>query len=144
MAFLGKLRSQGHYGAGTRILQLLSQGASSSATKDLDSAVKHLQRAVELNPGFAEAHHNLGNVLIMGAEYNSTVYGMFPRGRDPGDLQSYNEDAYSDALNALEKAVSLRHNFTEAHNNRGRALIGLRRYEDALRAFDIAIEQSPS
>ena len=80
----------------------------------------------------------------MGAEYNLAVYSLSPRGRDPGELESFNEDAYSDALDALDKAVSLRHQFPEAHNNRGKALIGQGRYEDTLRAFDIGIEQSPN
>ena len=70
MAFLGKLRSQRHYAAGTLRLQCLGQGASSSPAEDLDFAVKHLRKAVKLNPGFVDAHHNLGNALIMGTEYN--------------------------------------------------------------------------
>ena len=111
-------------------------------TTDLDSAVKHLKRAVELYPSFVEAHHNLGNAFIMGAEYNQTAYDLLPRARDLDALR-YIEEAYSDALDALEKAVSLKHQFPEAHNNRGKALIGLERYEEALQAFDIAIEQSP-
>ena len=111
-------------------------------TTDLDSAVKHLKRAVELYPSFVEAHHNLGNAFIMGAEYNQVVYDMLHKARDLDALR-YIEEAYSDALDALEKAVSLKHQFPEAHNNRGKALIGLERYEEALQAFDIAIEQSP-
>ena len=144
MAFLGKLRSQSHYAAGTLRLQWLDQGASSSPAKDLEFAVNHLRKAVKLNPGFADAHHNLGNALIMGTEYNLTMFGMFPRGRNPREhVESINEDAYSEALNALDRVVSLRHHFPEAHNNRARALIKLGRAEDAFRAFDIAIEQAP-
>ena len=154
MAFLGKLRSHRHYAAGTLRLQCLDQGASSSPAEDLNFAVKHLRKAVKLNPGFADAHHNLGNALIMGSEYNLAMFGMFPRGLNSREgrpqsesfahVEATNEDAYSEALTALEIAVSLRHEFPVADNNLARALIKLGRVEDALRAFDIAIEQSPS
>ena len=143
MAFLGKSRSQRHYASGTSRLQSLSQGVSSSPIEDLDFIVISLRKAVELNPGFVEAHHNLGNAFLLGAEYNEAASALSTQDGKPGELDSLNDHAYGEALIAFDKAISLRQHFPEAHNNRGRALIKLWRFQDALEAFDMAIEQSP-
>ena len=145
MAFLGKLRSQRHYNLATSRFQSLSRGKSSSPTEDLDFCVINFRKAIELNDGFAEAHHNLGHVFILGAEYNEALSGI--RDISPEQTQqinSFNQDAYSDAVEAVEKAIRLRYQFPEAHNTLGKALIRLGRYDEALHEFEISLEQSPN
>jgi predicted O-linked N-acetylglucosamine transferase (SPINDLY family) len=84
----------------------------------LDEAIALLQRAVELEPGHAAAHHNLGSAY-----------------RDRGEPQA--------ALAAYGEAVRLAPQSAEAHYGVGLMLMGERRYEEALASLRRAIELNP-
>ena len=79
MAFTAKRRAQGHYNAGTRILLYLQQSRSVSSLykdvnslyKDIGKGIKHLQKAVELDPSFADAFNNLSQLWIRSGEVHA-------------------------------------------------------------------------
>ncbi len=82
-------------------------------------AVPHLQRALELKPGFPETLNSLGSALNR-------------LGR-PGDARPH-----------LEEALRLQPRFASAHNNLGVSLIGLQQADAAFAAFQRALEIDPT
>jgi tetratricopeptide (TPR) repeat protein len=83
-------------------------------------------RALEINSGFVPAWINHGQILYnIGYYYEDTE-------KDPIKAEEY----YRDQLHAFEQAVRLDPTNAEAHFNKGYALAGLKRYDEALAAFD--------
>jgi tetratricopeptide (TPR) repeat protein len=96
-------------------------GIALAARKLLDDtaeALKSIEQALELNPGFAEAHNNLGLLL-----------------QDRGETQR--------ALDEFDRALSLRPNYAEAHNSRGFALESQRRLDAAADEYVHALKLKP-
>lgn len=83
---LGELR---HFESGPRHLEV---GRLALAHGDRDAARRHLQRAVELDPGLAGAHHQLGRLLFLDGTFTKAL-DAFTRAEsvDPGH-------AFGDAL----------------------------------------------
>ncbi|MFM8275372.1 MAG: tetratricopeptide repeat protein, partial [Cyanobium sp.] len=86
---------------------------------DTNAARRHLERAVELRPGFAEARCNLSSLLIALADADA-------------------------ALAQAEAALKLRPDFLEAAVNRTTALRLLGRLEEAEASARRAVELAPS
>jgi hypothetical protein len=86
--------------------------------KSFAGALADYDRAVAIQPDFAEAHGNRGNAL-----------------REMG--------RHSEALDACNRAIALKPDYNEAYNNRGNALIELNRPADALADYDRALEAAP-
>jgi tetratricopeptide (TPR) repeat protein len=82
--------------------------------RKVNEAVAHYQKAVELNPQFAQANNNLG-------------YALTQEGR------------FSDAIAPLQKAVELNPNYAKAHNNLGIALVQIGQLDKALAEFQKAL-----
>jgi tetratricopeptide (TPR) repeat protein len=76
------------------------------AKREYEKAVKDLQKAIELNPNFKEAHNNLGYCY-----------------RKLGKL--------NESLTAYDKAISLDSNFAQAREYRGETYLALGRVSDA-------------
>jgi predicted O-linked N-acetylglucosamine transferase (SPINDLY family) len=72
------------------------------------------QKAIEINPDFAEAHNNLGNVLK--------------------DLQHFDE-----AMQFYQQAIEVNPDFAEAHNNLGNVLKDLQHFDEAVLSYKRAI-----
>ena len=79
-----------------------------------DDALASYDKAIGLNPAYAEAHFGRG--------YTSIVLNN-----------------YEQALASLDKAVALEDKNADMHLNRGFALMQLKRHEEALSSFDKAI-----
>jgi tetratricopeptide (TPR) repeat protein len=79
----------------------------------------HLQRALELKPGFPETLNSLGNVLNR-------------LGRP------------QEALPLLDRALQLQPRFAAAHNTRGATLMALQRADEGIAQFKRAVELSPT
>ena len=94
--------------------------------RDLRLALPLLERAIELDPGFALAHAGL-------AEVSHWLYSWF--GSRPEDLQRAEESS----RRALEKAPEL----AETHVARAATLALTRRFDDAAVEFEAAIERNP-
>jgi protein O-GlcNAc transferase len=93
-------------------------GTQLAQRAQLDEAIALLQRAIELEPAHAAAHHNLGSAY-----------------RDRGEPQA--------ALAAYREAARLAPEFAEAHYGIGLMLMAERRYEEALGSLRRAIELNP-
>lgn len=85
---------------------------------DLDGAVRHLRKLLELQPDLAEVHYNLGTLL--------SRLGR----RD-------------DALAALAKCIALRPEMAEAHNNLGILLRDQGELDRASESFQQAVTLQP-
>ncbi|MFM6629845.1 MAG: tetratricopeptide repeat-containing serine protease family protein, partial [Microcystis panniformis] len=78
-------------------------------------ALDDFNKAIELNPNYAEAYGNRG-------------------------LLYYNQQKYELALSDYDKAIEINPNYAMAYNNRGVLYIDLQKYELALADFSKAIE----
>ncbi|MFM9956208.1 MAG: tetratricopeptide repeat protein [Opitutaceae bacterium] len=97
----------------------LNLGTALDEAGETEKALPHLQRALELKPGFPETLNSLGNVL-------NRV------GRSP------------EALPLLEQAVRLQPRFAAAHNTLGATLMALKRGEEGIAAFRRALSFNPA
>ena len=86
---------------------------------DLDDAITHLQRAIEIQPTFAEAYNNLGNAL-----------------RQQGQLDA--------AIARFRQALQLETNNAPAFANLGSALLDQGHVSDAIAQFNKARELDPA
>ena len=93
-------------------------GTSHQRENNSNEAIETYNKAIEINPQFAEAWNNKGTAL--------------------GNLGRFEE-----ALIAYDKAIEINPQFAEAWNSKGAALGNLGRFEEALIAFDKAIEINP-
>ena len=64
----------------------------------MDEAITHYQKALQINPDYAEAHNNLGNALLQ-------------KGR------------VDEAIAQYQKALQIKPDYAEAHDNLGNALL---------------------
>ena len=84
----------------------------------VDLAIGHYQKALEVKPDYAEAHNNLGNALV---------------GRGQVD----------EAIAHYEKTLEIKPDYAEAHNNLGNALVGHGRVDEAIAHYEKALEIKP-
>jgi Tfp pilus assembly protein PilF len=84
-----------------------------------DAALASFDRTLALQPSYAMAHFNRGNVLQT--------------------LKRYEE-----AVASYDRAINFRPNFAIAHSNRGNVLQTLKRYEEAVASYDRALALQPS
>ncbi len=97
-----------------------------TSRRGFEFARQMFQRAVEIDPGFGQAHAGI-------AECHSWLFSWFGRGE--GDL--------AEADRASRKAVELAPDLAEAHASRGFALSLGERSEEAAGEFETAIELDP-
>ena len=94
-------------------------GASAAQIGRLDEAVFAFQKAIRVEPDFADTYSNLGNVL-----------------KDLGKPK--------EAVEAFNKAVSLNPDFAEAYFNKGNVLKDQGRPEEAIEAYKDALSRKPN
>jgi len=110
-------------------------------------ALECFDRAIALNPDFAEAHNNRGVILhargrdveaLAAFDRVTALKPAFAEGHNNrgGALEALGR--HDEALAAHERAIAFNPNYAVAHYNRGVALQSLGRYEEALNAFDRA------
>jgi predicted O-linked N-acetylglucosamine transferase (SPINDLY family) len=95
-----------------------SRGNSLYVAGQHTAAIESYNKAILLNPDYAESYCNRGSVQYI--------------------LQQYQA-----ALESYDKAIFLKPEFTEAHNNRGNALYALQQYQTAVESYDKTIFLKP-
>jgi len=95
-----------------------SLGTALAARGQLDEAIAHFQKALEIQPDDAETHYNLGKALA-------------GRGQVEGTIAHY------------RKALEIRPDFAEAHNNLGNVLVAHGQFNEATTHYQKALEINP-
>ena len=86
---------------------------------NIKEAIEHYQRAIQIDPNYAEAQNNLGAALAA-------------------------EGRFDEAIENYHKAIQIRPNFAYALNNLGMALAARGRFDDAIENYRKAIQISPN
>ncbi len=121
---------------------------------DHEQALECLGKALTINPEFADAHLNRGNVLadlkrfdLALASYDKAA-ALNPDFVDAhynrAGLLQQDPARLNEALASYDKAIALDPAFAKAHNNRGLTLEKFGRYEEALACYDRAIALAPA
>ena len=117
-----------------------------------EEALASYDRALALQPDFAQALSNRGNVLFELQRYEEALasydgalalqpdfaQALSNRGNVLFELKRYEE-----ALTSCDRAVAIQPDFAQALSNRGNILFKLKRYEEALASYDRAVAIQP-
>ena len=115
------------------------------------TAEREYKRALELNPGYAQAHHwYAGYLMYVGRFDEGIAEAKRARELDPLSLPINNALAgrllvagrYDEALAQLRETLEMNPRFAPAHNRLGWAYLGAGRHEEAIREFQKAIDLS--
>ena len=118
----------------------------------LDDAAACYRRALELNPDYAEAHNNLGNALKRPREARrsgrllppgtGTETGLRRGPQQPGQCPQ-GSGKLDEAVACYRRALELKPDFAEAHNNLGTALKNQGKLDEAVACYRRALELNP-
>jgi TolB-like protein/DNA-binding winged helix-turn-helix (wHTH) protein/Flp pilus assembly protein TadD len=118
---------------------------------DLDSAGKEFRRAIELNPGYATAHHWYAWHLSLLGRYDEAIAEMRKaENLDPLSL-IINADlaellalahSYDESIRQSRKTIEMDPNFGLAHNHLGQAYLQKQMYDEAAAEFQKAVHLS--
>jgi len=93
-------------------------GSAAAQNGQLDQAAFAFDKAINIEPSSADAHNNLGNVLL-------------------------DQDKPEEAIKAFNEALTIKPEYAEAYYNSGNALQALGMFNDALEAYKKAISYKP-
>jgi len=128
-------------------------GTLLAQTKRLNLAKPMLFKAIQIQPNYADAHNNFGNILKELGEYKDALNSYEKAIQIQPNLASahYNHGVvleklgeYKDAINSYEKAIQIQPNFAIAHYNYGVVLEKLGEYKDAINSYEKAIQIQPN
>ena len=116
------------------------------------NAIASYNRAIEVEPNYAEAYNNLG-VTLNKLGRNEEAITSLNRAIDlwPNYAEAYNNlgkvlidfGEYKEAVANLNQAIKLWPDYAGAYNNLGNALENLSKYEEAISSYNKAIELNP-
>jgi TolB-like protein/Tfp pilus assembly protein PilF len=116
---------------------------------DWPAAEREYKQALELNPGYAQAHNWYGGYLTYTGQFNEGVAeAMRARELDPLSLPLNNALAgrllaagrYDEALRQVQKTLELDEHFAPAHQTLGWVYLHSGKPDDAIREFQHALE----
>ena len=123
-------------------------GIIAAQAKLFDQGAELIARALQVDPGNAPAHFNLGNVLADLGRHQEAI-ASYDRSiaLDPAGAEAHNNrgNALSilkqpdAAIAAFERAIAINPTYAEAFNNRGNVLRATGKPEAALESFERAI-----
>ena len=118
---------------------------------DLESGGKEFRRAIELNPGYATAHHWYAWHLSLLGQYDEAVAEMRKaENLDPLSL-IINADlaeilvlarSYDESIGQSRKTIEMDPNFALAHNQLAQAYLQEHMYDEAVAEFQRAVQLS--
>ncbi len=121
-------------------------------TGNVDEAMVHCQKALEINPDFAEAHNNLGDTLFQKGRVDEAIaHCQRALEINPHFAEAHNnlgnallqKDRVDEAITHFQKALEIKPDFAEAHINLGSALLQKGRMDEAIAQYQTALEIKP-
>jgi len=118
---------------------------------DWTSAEREFKRAIELNPGYATAHHWYAwHLNLMGKNDEAIKEMKKAQDLDPLSLIINSDFAellviahfYDDAIQQSRKTIEMDPNFALAHNQLGQAYLQKQMHEEAIAEFQTAVQLS--
>jgi tetratricopeptide (TPR) repeat protein len=115
-------------------------------------AIAHYQKALEINPDFAEAHNNLGTALLnQGRLEEASEHYHQALDKDPAFAEAHNnlgilltkQGRTAEAIEQYRKAIELNPNRAEFYNNLGNLLAKQNQTDEAIEQFQKALEVEP-
>jgi tetratricopeptide (TPR) repeat protein len=118
----------------------------------MDEALEHYQKALEIKPQYVPAHYNLGNAFLQRGQWNEAI-ACFQKALEINPNVSrvwYNlgnaflrSGRVEKAIVSYQETLKIRPDFWEGYNNLGNALGQAGRTDEAIAAYLKALEISP-
>ena len=118
----------------------------------MDEAIAHFQKALQINPDYAEAHFDLGNALLQKGSVDEAI-AHFQRALqiNPDYAEAHVNLGFTLLQWAMwtkrsahfQKALQIKPNYAEAHVNLGIALLKLGNVGEAISHFQKALQIKP-
>jgi tetratricopeptide (TPR) repeat protein len=118
----------------------------------VDEAIVHFQKALQINPDYAEAHNNLGNALLQKgqvdeaiAQYQKTLQIKPERAEVHNNLgyALLQKGSVDEAIVHFQKALHINPDFAKAHYNLGNALLQKGQVDEAITHYQKALQINP-
>ena len=118
----------------------------------VDEAIAHYRKALEIKPDYAEAHNNLG-VALAGRGQVDEAIAHYRKALEikPDYAEAHNNlgialagrGQVDEAIAHYRKALEIKPDYAEAHNNLGNALAGRGQVDEAIAHYRKALEIKP-
>ena len=119
---------------------------------DLDEAIKHFKRALQIKPDSADAFNNLGSALAKQGKLDEAIqYYERALQLKPDDVETHNnlgvalanQGKLDEAIRHYERALQLDPDYTEAHNNLGITLANQGKLDEAIQHYERVLQLKP-
>jgi len=133
----------GHYNLGNALLQ----------KGQVDDAIAHYQKAMEINPNYDLPYNNLGLALVQKGQMDEGI-AQYQKalGINPAFSEALNnlglalvqKGQADEAISQYQKALGINPNYADAHYNLGIVLIQKGQVDEAIAQFQKALEINPN
>ncbi len=136
-----------------RAYKELYRGFSAADKDDLDKAIRHYNKAIELKPDFFGAYNDRGIAYGKKGDFDSAIKDLNKAIElNPNLAEAYNNRGLSylqkgeidTAIHNYSKAIELNPNLAEAYNNLGTAYLQTGELDNAIHNYSKAIELKPN
>ena len=119
---------------------------------NVEEAIAHFQKALEINPNYTIAHNNLGNALIRKGSVDEAI-AHYQRALQitPDSAEAHNnlggallqKGNVDEAIAHYQKALQINPDYAGAHNNLGNALLQRGSVDEAIAHYQRALQIAP-
>ncbi len=119
---------------------------------EVDQAIAHYHKALEIKPDYSEAHSNLGACLTSRGEIDQAIEHCRKAVEiKPEDAQIHNNlgvalaarGRVDEAVDHYRKALAIKSDYLDAHNNLGNALAGSGHVDEAIEHYEKVLQIEP-
>ncbi|MDR2205125.1 MAG: tetratricopeptide repeat protein [Flavobacteriaceae bacterium] len=129
-----------------------NKGSEHFSKGEYQEAIECYDKAIDINPDYAEAYNNKGSALGILGKYEEAIecYDKAIELKPDNAEAYYNKGItlsylgkYQEAVECYDKAIELKPDNAEVYINKGNALSNLGKHQEAIKCFDKAIDLNP-